>query len=105
MSPRIPRYVSSIAAGTALLAAMAAAQDNAKMQGASIIFFGTIQQGNDLKVLDRGGAFFVDKSHVVTSLFSWCVKTKDGKMLSPGAMIHIDAVPAKVGWGLLVADL
>ena len=97
--------ISTLAALLALAVWIAAAQDTAKMASASVVVFGTAQEGNDLKILDRGGGFFVDKTHAVTSLFACCGKTKDGKILSPVVIVHGKPQPAKVVWSLQEADV
>jgi len=100
-----PAAVNALIALIALIAAIAAAQDTSKMAQQSIVVFGTAGQGNDIKIMDRGGAFFVDRTHVVTSLYACCGKTKSGSNLVPVAFVNQAPVGAKVVWSLQEADL
>src|SRR5258708_40186459 len=79
----------------ALFLAAAPAQDRPKIGLASIVVFGTVQQGDDVKLVDRGGGFYVDKRHVVTSLFACCGKTKDGKTMCPVIIAPQKPAPRK----------
>ena len=84
----------------------AAAQNLAAMGQASIVVLGVVQKGgDDVDLVARGGGFFVDSKHVVTSLFVCCGKTKDGKSLRPIVVIGGKPVAAKPVWSLQEGDM
>src|SRR5258708_27315626 len=67
----------------ALFLAAAPAQDRPKIGLASIVVFGTVQQGDDVKLVDRGGGFYVDNLPRITNPFAPCGETTDAATMSP----------------------
>jgi hypothetical protein len=102
------RSLAPILAALPLMAVFppkAGAQNLNAMAQASVVVFGVISQGGDLKAVERGGGFFVDPKHVVTSLNACCGKTKEGKTLQPVAIVAGKPVPARPIWSLQQGDL